>query len=231
MINLVEMITNVFYILLLVLCIFVVVHASLQIKNSQYSFISHSKKQKTDKKKMVKIIVIGIAISLAIYFKIISGFSSYKANDSTIESYKNTVEELNFALSLEFSTYRNGTYTSAKKVARFIESQLPIKNSYYMSSEYEEAEQLSKYEILQYKLDDFVNKPTLVTYDGVLMSIIKFNEGCEYINKRNIAKSDCIIEVDTNHYEKPNQIGQDRVLMAIDGNTNEIVTDPSFFKN
>ena len=78
---------------------------------------------------------------------------------------------------------------------------------------------------------DFVNKPTLVTYDGVLMSIIKFNEGCEYINKRNIAKSDCIIEVDTNHYEKPNQIGQDRVLMAIDGNTNEIVTDPSFFKN
>ena len=100
-----------------------------------------------------------------------------------------------------------------------------------MSSEYEEAEQLSKYEILQYKLDDFVNKPTLVTYDGVLMSIIKFNEGCEYINKRNIAKSDCIIEVDTNHYEKPNQIGQDRVLIAIDGNTNEIVTDPSFFKN
>lgn len=230
MTNLTEIITNVFYIVLLVLCIFIVVHASLQIKNSQYAFTSHTKKRKSDKKKLVKIIVIAIAISFAIYFKIISGFSSYKANNSIIESYKNTVEELNFALNLEFSSYKNGTYTSARKVARFIESQLPIKSSYYISSEYEETEQLSKYEILQYKLNDFVDKPTLVTYDGILLSIIKFNKGCEYVNKRNIAKSDCIIEVDTNHYEKPNQIGQDRVLMAIDGKNNTVITDSNFYK-
>ena len=231
MTNLAEIITNVFYIILLTLCIFIIVHASLQIKNSQYAFTSHSKKQKVDKTKMVKIIIIGIAIFIAIYFKVINGFSSYQANDSVVESYKNTVEELNYALTLEFSTYKGGSYTSAKKVAKFIELQLPIKNSYYMSSEYGEIEELSKYEILKYKLDDFVNKPTLVTYDGILMSIIKFNKGCEYANKRNIAKSDCIIEIDTNHYDQPNQIGQDRVLMAIDGKTNEIVTDPNFFKN
>lgn len=231
MTNLAEIITNVFYIILLTLCVFIVVHASLQIKNSQYAFTSHSKKQKADKKKMIKIIIIGIAIFIAIYFKVISGFSSYKASNSMVESYKNTIEELNFALTLEFSTYKGGSYSSARKIARFIKSQLPIKSSYYISSEYEEEEQFSKYEILQYKLDDFLNKPTLVTYDGVLMSIIKFNEGCEYTNKRNIAKSDCIIEVDTNHYEKPNQIGQDRVLMAIDGINNTVITDSNFYRN
>lgn len=231
MINFTEIITNVFYVILLVLCIFVIVHASLQIKNSQYSYTSHKTKQKTDKKKMIKIIIIGVVIFLAIYFKVVNNVASYKADESTIDTYKNTIEELNYALSLEFSAYKGGTYSSANKLARFIETQLPIKNAYYVEIPNEEKQELSKYEILKYKLNDFVEKPTLVTYDGILMSVIKFNKGCQYVNKRNIAKSDCIIEIDANHYGEPNQIGQDRVLMAINGNNNEIIVDSNFFSN
>ena len=77
---------------------------------------------------------------------------------------------------------------------------------------------------MNYKLKDFKDKPTLVNYEGVLMSIIKFKNGCKYTNSQFIGKSDCIIEVDLNHYEAPNQIGQDRVLFAIDGKNNTIVT-------
>lgn len=229
--NIINSITNFLYVILLVICVFITVHASLQIKNNQFSYTSKNVKTKKDLKKMKKIIVIAISIALCIYFKILNNISSFNANTSVIENYKTVIEELNYSLSLEFVTYKGGTYSSAQKIASFIENQLPIKSSYYFSSSYGDFDEISKYEILKYKLDDFVGKPTLVTYDGILISIIKFNKGCEYTNKRNIAKSDCIIEVDVNHYEEPNQIGQDRVLMAINGNTNEIIADTNFFKN
>ena len=64
----------------------------------------------------------------------------------------------------------------------------------------------------------------------MLLSLIKFQNGCSYVNTKQLGKSDCIIEVDVNHYEEPNQIGKDRVLMAIDATTNTIKTDSHFFK-
>ena len=227
--NFSDLITIFFFAVLLVLCIFVIVHATLQIKNSQYSFSTANTyaNPKKAKNKMLKIIIIALVISIGLFLKIVNNVSSYNANDNIINSYKDTIAELDLALSLEFSTYKNGSYSSAEKVAKFINNQLPIMDAYYLHTQNHSYNEFSRYEIYQHKLDDFVNKPTLATYDGILMSIIKFKEGCNYINKTFIGKSDCLIEV--NHFEKPNQIGADRTLFAIDGKNNRIIADANFF--
>lgn len=230
MINFTELLTTAFYVVLLIICVFIVVHAALQIKNNQYTFKIEPNKKKKNDNKMIKIIVIGLVLFSAIFFKILNSASSFKASASVIDNYQETVEQLDAALSLEFSAYKGGTYTSASKLAHFMNRQLPIKSAYYLFDAYGDVESFSKYEIMKFKLDEFENNPTLITYDGVLMSIIKFKEGCKYINKKIIGKSDCIIEIDVNNFAEPNQIGQDRTLFAIDGENNSIYADYNFFR-
>lgn len=231
MIDFSQLISTFFYIVLLILCIFVFVHASLQIKNSTYTF----KKEKTVKNKkqnnkMVKILIISVILAAAILFKILSNVSSFKADKETVFTYKHAVEDLNSSLSLELKAHKFGAFQTAEDIALFINRQLPIKSMYYIGNDYYNMNKFSKYEIMKYKLTDFEYKPTVVSYDGMLMSVIKFAEGCTYVSKRNIAKSDCLIEVDINHYKEPNQIGQDRTLFAIDGLNKKVVADPNFFK-
>ena len=229
MINFAELISFFFYIVLLIICIFIVVHASLQIKNSTYTFKRDTINNTFNKKKMKKVLIVAAVMFTVIFFKVAT-FSLYKTDQYSINNYKEAVQELNDALSLEFSTAKNKSFNTAEDIALFINKQLPIKAMYYVGSNYEEMEKFSKYEVLQYKLADFEDRPTLTTYDGVLMSVIKFHDGCKYVNKRNIAKSDCLIAVDVNHYAKPNQIGQDRTIFAVDGESYTIKTDPNFFR-
>ena len=229
MINFAELISFFFYIVLLIICTFIVVHASLQIKNSTYTFKIDEAKSPFNKKKMKKVLIVAVIFFAVLFFKIIT-FSFYKTDQYSINNYKDTVQELNEALSLEFSAAKNKSFNTAEDIARFIYKQLPVKSMYYVGSNYEEMDKFSKYEIMQYNLSDFEDRPTIVTYDGVLMSVIKFREGCKYVNRRNIAKSDCIIAVDVNHYTKPNQIGQDRTIFAVDGENYTIKTDPNFFR-
>ena len=231
MTNFADLITIFFFAVLLVLCIFVVVHATLQIKNCQYNTFSTSPvENKKNKNKMIKILVIGLILFACILFKIMTNISSFKASEDIIDNYKNTTTELNMALSLEFSTYKDCSYSSAEKLAKFIYTQLPIMDTFYLKTRYTTNNEFSKNEIYQFNLKDFVDKPTLLTYDGILMSIIKFKEGCNYVNKAFLGKSDCLIEVDANNYNKPNQIGQDRTLFAIDGKNNKIIADRNFLE-
>ena len=72
--------------------------------------------------------------------------------------------------------------------------------------------------------------PTFIRYDGILISIIKFENNCRYVNTEYLGQSDCIIEVDANNFKKPNTIGKDRILFAIDGKNNTIKADVNFFK-
>ncbi len=231
MIDFAELITTFFYIVLLILCIFIFVHASLQIKNSTYTLKKEKTvKNKKQRNKMAKILIISIVLAGAISFKIFSNVSSFKADRQTVYSYKHAVEDLNSSLSLELKAHKFGAFQTAEDIALFINKQLPIKSMYYIGSSYHHMNKFSKYEIMKYKLADFEYKPTVISYDGMLMSVIKFAEGCTYVSKRNIARSDCLIEVDINHYEEPNQIGQDRTLFAIDGLNKKVIADPEFFK-
>ncbi len=229
MINFSELIAIFFYIVLLILCIFVIVHASFQIKNTNYIFRKQPDLGKKNTKKMAKIIIVGLIMFSAIFFKVISNFSLYKADKSSINNYKYAVSDLNNALSLELLSAQDNSFRTAQDIAYFINKQLPIMMTYYLGSNYQEMNKFSKEEILKYKLSDFEDRPTVITYDGMLMSVIKFNPGCNYINNRNIEKSDCLIMVDVNHYSKPNQIGQDRTIFALDGRNHKIKPDPNFF--
>ncbi len=231
MLDISQLISTFFYIVLLILCIFVFVHASLQIKNSTYTL----RQEKTTKKsknnnKMTKILVISVVLGGVILFKILNNISSYKADIETVYTYKYAVEDLNSSLSLELKAHKHGEFEAAEDIAIFINRQLPIKSMYYVGNDFNNANKFSKYEIMKYRLSDFEYKPTVVSHEGMLMSVVKFAEGCSYVSKKNIAKSDCIIEVDVNHYEEPNQIGQDRTLFAIDGRNKKVIADPNFFK-
>lgn len=234
MLDLSQLISTFFYIVLLILCIFIFVHASLQIKNSTYTLrrekTTKDNKKKNDNNKMAKILVISIVLGGVILFKILNNVSSFKADIGTVYTYKYAVEDLNSSLSLELKAHKYGEFETAEDIAIFINRQLPIKSMYYVGSDFNNMNKFSKYEIMKYKLSDFEYKPTVVSYEGMLMSVVKFAEGCSYVNKRNIAKSDCIIEVDVNHYAEPNQIGQDRTLFAIDGINKKVIADPNFFK-
>lgn len=222
-----EIITTSFYATLAFICLFIIVMATLQLKNNQFTSenVSNKKsKSNNTKSKMTKILVIAIALLIAIYFKFITGVSSYKASQIEKDNYSITIAEIKDALALEFKIYGKDTYSNANDMALSLNYRLPIKQMYYVATKYEEPMPFSNYEIINYRLNDFKNKPTLVNYEGVMMSIIKFQNNCKYTNSQYIGKSDCIIEIDVNHYEEPNQIGQDRVLFAIDGKNNTVVT-------
>lgn len=227
-----EIVTIIFSVVILILSIFVIVHATIQVKNSQLMLTKDKKqspKNKKDTHKHINIIVIAIFIFALMFLKVVKQFNSYKASELEKDNYVITVADLNDALNLEFSVYGKDTYSSADDLALSLNFRLPVKNLYYIGDKIEDTMQFESYEILKYKLKEFQNKPTLVTYDGILMSIIKFKQGCKYVNTKYIGKSDCIIEVDVNHFDEPNQIGKDRVLFAIDGLNNIVKTDSNYF--
>ena len=228
--NYTDLITIFFFAVLFVLCIFVIVHATLQIKNNSYNTFSTSPVEKRkNKKKLIKVVIVGLLLSCGIFYKLMNNVSSYNATDDMVNSYKDTIVELDIALSLDFKSYKKGTYSSAEKVAKFINTKLPVKDLLYVKTPNDIYKEFLASDIYKFNLNDFVNHPTLVTYDKILMSIIKFKDGCQYVNKAFLGTSDCIIEIDVNHFDKPNQIGQDRTLFAIDGKNNRIVADSNFF--
>lgn len=225
-------VTIIFFIVILVLSVFVVVHATIQVKNSQLMLTKNNKQSSFDRKnfhKHINIIIVAIMLFIFMFFRTINHFNSYKASEYEKDNYAITVADLNDALNLEFSVYGKDTYSSADDLALSLNFRLPVKSLYYIGDKLEDTMQFESYEILKYKLKEFQNHPTLVTYDGIMMSIIKFKQGCKYVNTKYIGKSDCIIEVDVNHFDEPNQIGKDRVLFAIDGVNNSVKTDSNFF--
>lgn len=227
-----ELVTIIFSVVVLILSIFVIVHATIQIKNSQLMLTKDKEQSSSDRKKLhrhINIIIIAIFMFALMFLKVIQNFNSYKASEYEKDNYAISVSDLNDALNLEFSVYGKDTYSSDKDLALSLDFRLPVKNLYYVATRDEETMQFQSYEILKYRLKEFQNKPTLITYDGILMSIIKFKEGCKYVNTKYIGKSDCIIEVDVNNFDEPNQIGKDRVLFAIDGLNNTVKTDSNFF--
>lgn len=225
-----DIIMGTFYIILLVLCIFVVIHSTLQMKTIMLMLQKDSSQNdKTKLFKMIIIVIVSILLLAFIYNKILLSFISYNASDIDKENYSYAVSDLTDALNLEFAVYGNETYSTAEDLALSLNYRLPIKSLYYIRTKDNEPIAFNSYEIFQYRLKEFQNRPTLIGYDGTLMSIIKFKEGCKYVNSKLIGKSDCIIEVDVNHFLPPNQIGKDRVLFAIDGITNSIKTDNNYF--
>ncbi len=218
-----------FYIVLLIVSIFVVVHATLQIKNASVVLKAEKKeKAKIDKVKLRKIFIVALGMFIAIFFKVWNILSAPSEVHTKASQYHSAAEEL--ALNIEYAILKHGKFNSANDMARHINLHMPIKSMYYVDDYYGDSEIIPKSEIVKFKLEDFEYNPTLITYSGEIMSIIKFKEGCQYIGKSNIAHSDCLIEVDLNNYSNPNQIGQDRTLFAIDGNHDTVKTDADFFK-
>ena len=229
--NYTDLITIFFFAVLLVLCIFVIVHATIQMKNNSYNtFCTSPVDKRNNKKKLINVVIVGFLLFCGIFFKLMNNISAYNATEDIINSYRDTITELDIVLSLDFKDYKKGTYSSDEKIAKFINSKLPAKDLLYVKTNNSIYKEFLEKDIMEFNLHDFVNHPTIVTYDKILMSIVKFKEGCKYVNKAFLGTSDCIIEIDVNYFDRPNQIGQDRTLFAIDGNNNKIIIDPNFLK-
>ena len=173
-----ELIMGTFYIVLFVLCVFVVIHSTLQMKNSM--LLIHKDAEKKDKKKFLKIIVmivVSILLLSFIYHKVLQSFNSYDASEMDKENYSYAISDLTDALNLEFALYGNDTYCTADDLALSLNYRLPIKRLYYIRTKHDEPVAFDSTEIFQYKLNDFQGKPTLLSHDGTIMSIIKFKEG------------------------------------------------------
>lgn len=61
------------------------------------------------------------------------------------------------------------------------------------------------------------------TPDGIIYSVIKFQNECRVINTEDYKKSDCLIEADVNGFKKPNKPHKDKTIFIIDGINNKII--------
>ena len=143
--------------------------------------------KKTSKSKLICVIVLCVVVIYYMCFKLCDNVFSYQHNKNHEESYKEAIVAINNALSLEFSMYKEGTYSTAEDIATSLYKQLPIKSIYYVGRG-DDRREFSKYEVLKYRLKDFQNKPTLVGYDGMFLSFIKFGNKCQYVNTKKIEK-------------------------------------------
>lgn len=93
-------------------------------------------------------------------------------------------------------------------------------------------------EIKQYKLSEYKNKPMMVTADGIMFAVTKFESGCKTVDAVNLENSSCLIDVDVNNQRKPNSRkfspkrpnSTDRYTFIIDGNKDEAVI-PEIYKS
>lgn len=228
MIDYTQIMSMVLYFFITIIIVFLLVHSSLQMQNIQIFFTPE--RIKTDRKKTGRNIIIIVFCLIAfflIYNQTLDNMSS--AQKSKESQYKELLGRMYDSLLLIISINEENSYDSAEKLANTLMLRYPVKKSYYLNLNKYKTYKFTKSEIKKYRLEDFVNKPTIVRYDGILVSIIKYENECNYVNTRYLGNSDCIIEVDINSFKEPNEIGKDRTIFAIDGRHNTIKADKNFF--
>lgn len=111
-------------------------------------------------------------------------------------------------------------YKTSQEFASALVNNMPlIQEVYYFSVEGKENLSFNKQEIKKCKLKKYVSNPTFITTDGIIYSIIKYEQGCKIVDLRNQENSSCVIEIDANGLRKPNKYAADRVLLVINGNS------------
>ena len=216
------------YIFTFLIAVFLIVHTSIQFENITIYLNSQTKKnQKNNNKKNMIIIIICIISCIIIYNQALNYINSPKKHTT---AYRKVLAELNDTMILELSLKGKDAYKNSEELVQALIYRYPAKNIYYIKSADMETSEFSREQIRKFKLYDFMYNPTFIRYDGILISIIKFENNCRYVNTEYLGQSDCIIEVDANNFKKPNTIGKDRILFAIDGKNNTIKADVNFFK-
>ena len=94
--NLTDIISTIFGIVIIILSIFVAVHASMQIKVAQIMLTSDKEPEKKKEIfKLVNIVIIAVVLFSFMYFKTIKTFSTYKTTNVEFEHYQTAVSDLN----------------------------------------------------------------------------------------------------------------------------------------
>lgn len=223
-----NLISIVLYFFIIAITIFILIYASLQIRN--FNDIVTTEYTTTRKIQIIKwsiIILLCILVFIFFYKQIFN--EQNQDNVSSNNKYKNTLINLQKSLAIKISSNDSDIYNSSEELAQELIFGSSVKQIYYFETETMQASEFTQEKIYKYNLKSFQNNPTILRNDGLLISIIKFNKGCQNIDIDNIENSDCVIEADANNFSPPNIRGQDRALFAINGNYNIIKTDMDFF--
>lgn len=93
-----------------------------------------------------------------------------------------------------------------------------VKKAYYITIDDVNASMFSKHEINRYNLKRYIKRPTVRGEDGMIYSLVKYQEGCRYIDTEKPYSSDCVLEIDLNGFKDPNNEKTDRLIFVISGN-------------
>lgn len=223
-----NLISIVLYFFIMAITIFIIIYASLQIRN--YNDIVTTEYTTTKKIQLIKWCIIILLCIWLFFFFYKQIFNEINSN-TEISNNKNKMilSNLQKSLAIKISDFDEKIFINKEELIQELIFGSNIKKLYYYETGTIPASKFTQEEINLYNLKEFQNNPTILFNNGILMSIIKFEQGCNNIDTDNIENSDCIIEADANNFSPPNIRGEDRALFAINGNYNIIKTDMDFF--
>lgn len=224
-----DLISIILYIFILAITVFIIVYASLQIRN--YNDIVTSEIQLSKKTHIIKWIIISILsviLCTFIYNQVFNTLKEDKNNNET--KYKRILANLQQALIYTISLNDESSYKTEEDFAHSLIYGYPVNNTYYFEIDNTPELSFTDEETEKYNLQEYKNKPSFTRADGILISVIKFKKGCKNIDTENLLNSDCVLEADVNHFQLPNKNGLDRAYFAIDGIYNTVKTNYEFFE-
>ena len=142
---------------------------------------------------------------------------------------KNVIEQ---AISMAKQFDDNFSYADINVFTSSILNSLAYKEVKYFNSEENKYNELTKKQIVDYKMVTYIYKPVIVLQNRMALMFYKFEPGCKNVDTVNINNSSCIMDVDINMYNSlPNNKKYDikcsgktdRYSLIIDGNTNSVV--------
>ena len=183
------------------------------------------KKTKISQEYIVQISFIMIFIIIDIIIPVMINKYCSSSDYYSDSDYKNAISGLNLVI---FTDYKSGAskiseINTVDELAQiFVRGHNLIRTNNISNSNYD------KGIISEKELKVYQNFPCFETSDKKFFAITKFEAGCKNVDMKNPENSSCIIEVDLNGKDKPNQMSEeknfkDRHQLIIDGNNNKVL--------
>ncbi len=190
-----------------------------------------------DNKTKIMIILIIILAAIQLYCNYVNKQAQEKDMVKNVFSpyvsckiAKNAIEQ---AIFMSKKSDDNFSYSDVDRFTSSLLNSLAYKEvKYYKGSTEHGYSELSKKQIVDYKMVSYIYKPVIILQNRMALMFYKFEPGCKNVDTVNINNSSCIMDVDINMYNSlPNNKKYDikcsgktdRYSLIIDGNTNSVV--------
>lgn len=151
---------------------------------------------------------------------------------------KKAMSGANQVVAIQKSLGEPVSYSSIEEYANMMAKRFNLVDLKYLQTEKFPYSEYTKKEIRERVLEDYINKPILTLPDGTVFMFEKFGNNCKTVDIYDIENNDCLLVVDLNERQKPNQItgievnrsAKDRYYLIIDGNK-DVVILPEIYRS